>query len=343
MIAMLAALSTLPQAAAPTQAPLPAAATEETVQAMQNAMQKFAEAAQAAADVAKSAAGTAQPAPAPESSGFSWSNLDLETVMVLVQQYGIPVVKALVILFIAFMLASWARRVALRGLTRAKMDITLAKFISNAAKWGILVLSVLMILSIFGIQTASFAVVIGALGLAIGLAFQGTLSNIAAGMMLLIFRPFKVGDVVNLTGVVCKVDEIQLFFTTVDTLDNRRLIIPNSKIFGETIENITFHEKRRADVVVGVSYGANIDKTRAALERAIERTTRKLEGEAHMVWLDSLGDSAVMWQLRVWCATPNWGDCKQEVIQRAKESLDEAGISIPFPQMDVHMIRAKKG
>jgi small conductance mechanosensitive channel len=162
-------------------------------------------------------------------------------------------------------------------------------------------------------------------------------------MMLLIFRPYKVNDVVNLAGVLGKVDEIQLFFTTVDTFDNRRLIIPNSKIFGDTIENITYHHKRRADVVVGVEYGANIDETRAALERAIERVTKKIEGEAHMVWLDSLGDSAVVWHLRVWCPTADWGDCKQEVIQRAKESLDEAGIGIPFPQMDVHMIRAKKG
>ncbi len=335
---MLAALTTLAQTAAPSQA---APATEETVKAMEDAVQKFADAAQAAADVANAAVAQTQPPPPEESSGIDWSSLDFETVMLLVEQYGIPVVKALVILFIAFMLASWARRVVLKGLTRAKMDITLAKFISNAAKWGILILSVLMILSIFGIQTASFAVVIGALGLAIGLAFQGTLSNIAAGIMLLIFRPFKVADVVNLAGVVCKVDEIQLFFTTVDTFDNRRLIIPNSKIFGETIENITFHEKRRADVVVGVAYDANIDETRAAFERAIERVTKKIEGEAHQVWLDSLGDSAVVWHLRVWCKTAEWGDCKQEVIQRAKESLDEAGIGIPFPQMDVHMIRAK--
>ncbi len=341
---MLAALTTLAQTAAPTQAaPPPAAASEETVKAMEAAVQKFADAAQSAADVAKAAVAQTQPPPAKESSGIDWSSLDFDTVMLLVQQYGVPVVKALVILFLAFLLASWARRVVLKGLTRAKMDITLAKFISNAAKWGILILSVLMILSIFGIQTASFAVVIGALGLAIGLAFQGTLSNIAAGIMLLIFRPFKVGDVVNLAGVVCKVDEIQLFFTTVDTFDNRRLIIPNSKIFGETIENITFHEKRRADVVVGVSYSAKIDETRAALERAVERVTKKIEGEAHQVWLDSLGDSAVVWHLRVWCPTPDWGDCKQEVIKCAKESLDEAGIGIPFPQMDVHMIRAKKG
>lgn len=332
----------IPATAAPAAQP---AASEETVQAMQDAVQRFADAAQAAADVAKAAAAQGQPAqPAQEeASGFSWSNLDIDTVMLLIQQYGIPVLKALVILFVAFLLAAWVRRVVLSGLTRAKLDITLAKFIANAAKWGLLVLAILMILSIFGVQTASFAVVIGALGLAIGLAFQGTLSNIAAGMMLLIFRPFKVGDVVNLAGVVCKVDEIQLFFTTVDTFDNRRLIIPNSKIFGETIENITFHPKRRADVVVGVAYDADIDKTRAALERAVERVEKKIEGEPHQVWLDSLGDSAVVWHLRVWCNTPDWGDCKQEVIKRAKESLDEAGLGIPFPQMDVHFFRPKKG
>jgi small conductance mechanosensitive channel len=318
--------------------------TEEMAQSMRDAVQQFAEAAQSAADVAKAAATqAAPPPPPPEDPGFHISDLDAQTVLTLTETYGLPVIKALIILVIAFMLASWARRVVLKGLTRAKMDITLAKFISNAAKLAILVLSLLMILSIFGIQTASFAVVIGALGLAIGLAFQGSLSNVASGMMLLIFRPFKVGDVVNLVGTVCKVDEIQLFFTTVDTFDNRRLIIPNSKIFGETIENITYHPKRRADVVVGVAYDADIDKTRAAFERAVERVTKKIEGEAHQIWLDSLGDSAVVWHLRVWCKTDDWGDCKQEVIKEAKNSLDEAGIGIPFPQMDVHFFRPKKG
>lgn len=345
---MLSALFTLAQSpASPAPAPAPAPATEATVQAMRDAVERFADAAQAAADVAKAAAAQGQPATAPgaapKPSPFDLSHLDVDSVLLLVQQYAVPVVKALVILFIAFLLASWARRIVLGGLTRAKLDITLAKFISNAAKWGIVVLAVLMVLSVFGIQTASFAVVIGALGLAIGLAFQGTLSNVAAGMMLLIFRPFKVGDVVSLAGQVCKVDEIQLFFTTVDTFDNRRIIIPNSKIFGESIENFTFHPKRRADVVVGVEYSAGIDETRAALERAVERVTKKLEGEPHQVWLDSLGDSAVVWHLRVWCTTADWGDCKQEVIKRAKESLEESGIGIPFPQMDVRFFRPKKG
>jgi small conductance mechanosensitive channel len=327
----------------PTAPPAPPVASEETVQAMESAVQKFADAAQAAADVAKAAASQGQPEPAPEPDpGFDVTELDVDTVITLTETYGVPVIKALVILFIAFLLASWARRLILGGLTRAKLDITLAKFLSNAAKWGILVLAILMVLSVFGIQTASFAVVIGALGLAIGLAFQGTLSNVASGMMLLIFRPFKVGDVVNLAGTVCKVDEIQLFFTTVDTFDNRRVIIPNSKIFGEIIENITYHPKRRADVVVGVAYDADIDKTRAAFERAVERVEKKLEGEPHQIWLDSLGDSAVVWHLRVWCKTENWGDCREEVIKRAKESLEEAGIGIPFPQMDVHFFRAKK-
>lgn len=327
--------------------PPPPAISDEAAQAIENAMQRYvdaaqaqADAAQASADAAKALAAGEQP-PAQEEQAFDITELDVDTAIGLVETYGIPVLKALVILFIAFLLAAWVRRIVLGGLTRAKLDVTLAKFVSNAAKWGILVLAVLMVLSVFGIQTASFAVVIGALGLAIGLAFQGTLSNVASGMMLLIFRPFKVGDVVNLAGQVCKVDEIQLFFTTVDTFDNRRLIIPNSKIFGEIIENITYHPKRRADVVVGVAYDADVDKTRAAFERAVERVEKKLEGEPHQVWLDALGDSAVVWHLRVWCKTEDWGDCKQEVIKCAKEALEEAGIGIPFPQMDVRLFRGK--
>lgn len=320
---------------------------DQLAQAAQAAAEKAAEAAQAAADAAKAAvASISPPPPAPpvdEGPLIDLKNLDYETIVHVAEQYGVPTVKALLIFLAAIIISTWVSRTIRRALLRTKFDITLSKFLANAARWGIIIFALLAILSVFGIQTASFAVVIGAMGLAIGLAFQGTLSNFASGIMLLIFRPFKVGDVVNAAGVFGKVDEIELFFTTIDTLDNRRLIVPNTKLFGDTIENFTYHTKRRADINVGVAYGANIDETRRALERAVQRVEKRLKTDDHMVWLDGFGDSAVNWQVRVWVPTAEWGLARQEVIQRIKESLDEAKITIPFPQRDVHLFRPGKG
>lgn len=319
---------------------------DQLAQAAQAAAEKAAEAAQAAADAAKAAVASLSPPPAPvpeDKPLIDITNLDYETVVHVAEQYGVPTVKALLIFLAAIIISSWASRTIRRALLRTKFDITLSKFLANAARWGIIIFALLAILSVFGIQTASFAVVIGAMGLAIGLAFQGTLSNFASGIMLLIFRPFKVGDVVNAAGVFGKVDEIELFFTTIDTLDNRRLIVPNTKLFGDTIENFTYHTKRRADINVGVAYGANIDETRRALERAVQRVEKRLKTDDHMVWLDGFGDSAVNWQVRVWVPTAEWGLARQEVIQRIKESLDEAKITIPFPQRDVYLFRPGKG
>ncbi|MEA5486629.1 mechanosensitive ion channel family protein [Pseudanabaena sp. CCNP1317] len=305
---------------------------------------QIAQAAQAAAEKAAVASLSPPPPPAPENKPLiDISNLDYNTIVHAAEQYGIPTVKALLIFLAAIIISSWASRTIRKALLRTKFDITLSKFLANAARWGILIFALLAILSVFGIQTASFAVVIGAMGLAIGLAFQGTLSNFASGIMLLVFRPFKVGDVVNAAGVFGKVDEIELFFTTIDTLDNRRLIVPNTKLFGDTIENFTYHTKRRADINVGVAYGADIDETRRALERAVQRVEKRLKDDDHMVWLDSFGDSAINWQVRVWVPTADWAPARQEVIQRIKESLDDAKITIPFPQRDVYLFRPGKG
>jgi len=191
-----------------------------------------------------------------------------EETLAIIKQYGIPAVKVLLIIVAALLIGSWANRVVRGACEKAKIDDTLARFFGKAARWGILLLAAMFCISVFEIETAGFAVVLGAAGLAIGLAFQGTLSNLASGIMLLIFRPFKVGDFVNVAGQSGKVDEIELFSTTFDTPDNRRIITPNSAIFGAQIENITYHDTRRVDVNVGVEYSADIDKTRQVLEAA---------------------------------------------------------------------------
>lgn len=264
------------------------------------------------------------------------SLLDPEILM----HYGIAALKVILILFIGWILAGWARRITRNALKRAGVELTLAKFLSNVAKWAVLALVLITVLGIFGIQTASFAALIAAGGLAIGLAFQGTLGNMASGIMLLIFRPFKVGDVITCAGVTGKVDEIELFFTTLDTPENRRIIIPNGNVFGSTIENITHHPRRRVDVAVGVEYSANIDESRAALEKAIANVTQMngaLTDPEPAVVLGDLGDSAVAWSVRVWADTPEFFAVKQALTREVKAQLDAAGIGIPFPQMDVHL------
>ncbi|RMH25956.1 MAG: mechanosensitive ion channel family protein [Planctomycetota bacterium] len=255
----------------------------------------------------------------------------------LLVDFGLRLVGVVALLLIGLAVARWAQRLTTRALDRAKIDVTLSKFFGRLARWGVLILVGLAILGIFGIPTASFAVVLGAAGLAIGLAFQGTLSNFAAGVMLLIFRPFKVGDAVNIGGVTGIVDEIAIFTTSIDTFDNRRYIVPNSNIFGAVIENITFHEKRRVDVSVGTDYGADLQKTREVLEAAARGVAGRLPNEDVTVWLDSLGDSSINWQVRVWAPTSEFGAVKQALTRDVKDALDAAGIGIPFPQMDVHL------
>jgi small conductance mechanosensitive channel len=255
----------------------------------------------------------------------------------LFTHYGIPAITALLILFVGFLVAGWLSVSTLKACQKTKLDLTLSKFIARMVKWLILLLTGIFILGKFGINTASFAVVIGAAGLAVGLAFQGTLSNFAAGIMLLVFRPYKVGDVVTVSGTTGKVDEVELFTTTLDTPDNRRFIIPNSSIFGSTIENITFHPKRRVDVVVGVSYSADIDKTREVLTAAANAIDKTLDDPEKVIMLTGLGASSVDWVVRVWANTGDFWAVKEDLTRAIKMHLDQAGISIPFPQMDIHL------
>ncbi len=257
--------------------------------------------------------------------------------LLLFNEYGLPAITALLILFIGFLIAGWVSVSTLKACQKTKLDLTLSKFIARMVKWLILLLTGIFILGEFGINTASFAVVLGAAGLAIGLAFQGTLSNFAAGIMLLVFRPYKVGDVVTVSGTTGKVDEVELFTTTLDTPDNRRFIIPNSAIFGSVIENITYHPRRRVDVAVGVSYSADIDKTRQVLIAAANAIEKTLDDPEKVIMLTGLGASSVDWVVRVWANTSDFWAVKEELTRAIKMHLDEAGISIPFPQMDIHL------
>jgi small conductance mechanosensitive channel len=251
--------------------------------------------------------------------------------------WAASIAKALVLLIIVWIVAGWARRGATKGFEKANFDVTLSKFFSSLIRWAILLLGILAILGIFGVETTSFAAVLAGAGLAIGMAFSGTLGSFAAGVMLLAFRPFKVGDVVTVAGVTGKVDQIGIFTTTLDTPDNRRFILPNGNITGQTIENISHHAVRRADVSVGTDYSADVDRTRAVLERVAHELPGRLQNKDPQVALVELGASSVDWQVRIWVDAADFWPLKEAATRAIKVALDEAGIGIPFPQMDVHL------
>jgi small conductance mechanosensitive channel len=268
---------------------------------------------------------------------LNFQSLGPEEWSFLAMFYGVRALFVVILMTLAWTLSGWSSAALGAALRRVKFDETLSIFLAKLLRWSILLLVGMTCLSYFGVETTGFAAVIGAAGLAIGLAFQGTLSNFAAGAMLLIFRPYKVGDSVVVGGNAGTVAEIELFTTALDTPDNRRVIIPNSSIYGTVIENHSSNMLRRAEVLVGVAYSANIDETRAALNRALITVTQIDPVKKGEVALLNLGASSVDWAVRGWAKRDVLGDAKQALIRAVKMELDRAGIGIPFPQLDIHI------
>ncbi|HEV8325298.1 MAG TPA: mechanosensitive ion channel family protein [Myxococcota bacterium] len=229
---------------------------------------------------------------------------------------GAPrVLAVLAALVAAWLVAHWARRLVMRGLERARFDATLTRFFSNFTRYIILTMAVLSCLGAFGIETTSFAAVLGAAGLAVGLAFQGSLSNLAAGVMLLVFRPFKVGDQVVVAGKQGTVMEIELFTTIVDTADHRRFIIPNGAIFGSTVENQSHHPTRRVEVEFATE--ADVDATRAAVVQALAKVPGRVDTPAP----DAVLTGLTAWRAVVWCKTGDYQAVEQAAIKAVRAAL----------------------
>jgi small conductance mechanosensitive channel len=245
--------------------------------------------------------------------------------------YGTRILGVILIIFLGLIVAKWIKSTVKKRLTKTSLDETLTSFISGLVYWLVVIVAIVSCLGIFGVETTSFAAVLGGASVAIGLAFQGSLSNVAAGAMLLIFRPFKVGDVVEVGGETGKVTELDLFFTNIDTPDNRRIIVPNGQIFGKTIENKTFHETRRCDVAIGVGYGDDMDQAREVLLEAAKTVDGVMEDPEPQVYMTELGGSSVDFSVRVWCTTADYWTVKENVMQTVKEACDEAGLDIPYP------------
>ncbi len=221
-------------------------------------------------------------------------------------------------------------------LTKRKLDQTVVDFFENFARYLLLAMVIIATLGQLGVQTAQIVAVIGAAGLAIGLALQGSLSNFAAGVLIVTFRPFKSGDYVEVAGVAGSVSSIQIFSTVLTTPDNKMVVIPNGSVISSPITNYSRHETRRIDLIIGVSYQADLQKTKEVLGRIVKAEPRLLAEPEPMIGVHALADSSVNFVVRPWVKTSDYWAVYFDLLQSIKEGLDQEGIEIPFPQMDVH-------
>lgn len=246
-------------------------------------------------------------------------------------------IGALVVLVIGLWIAGRIRKIVRRAMLRSpRVDETLSGFLSSLVYYGLIALVVITTLGIFGVPTTSFAAIIGAAGLAIGLALQGTLGHVASGVMMLSFRPFDVGDFVEAAGVSGTVKQIGLFTTEIATVDNKMVIVPNGKIFDDVITNYAGYETRRIDFVFGVSYGDDLDKAMQIIRSEVEKEQRGLKDPEPVIAVDNLGDSSVDIICRIWVKRGDYFPVKWALTKSVKEALDASGVSIPFPSRTVY-------
>ncbi len=267
----------------------------------------------------------------------------LDQAVGLAVQYGLDLVGALVLLIGGWIVAGWARRGVLRVLDRApRLEETLKPVIASVARYVILIFVLIAVLAQFGVQTTSLIAVLGTAGLAIGLALQGTLQNIAAGIMLLFLRPFQIGDYIDAEGLAGTIDEIGLFTTQMHTYDGIYLEVPNAQLWNHAIRNYSRLPTRRLDIVVGIGYADDIDKTQATLMDLLENDARAHADPAPQVMVEELADNSVNLNLRCWTDAGDYWGLRFDLTKATKQRLDTEGITIPFPQRDVHLHQAEK-
>ena len=255
----------------------------------------------------------------------------------LLTTWGLRAIGGIAVLIVGLMFARSVRRALTRVFERTDMDVTLEKFLTSLFYYVILTMAGVAALSMMGIQMASVLTIMGAAGLAVGLALQGTLSNVAAGVMLLIFRPFKVGDYVDAGGTAGTIEAIGLFATKLNTPDNVHIIVPNSGIYGGTIRNFSHHQTRRNDMVVGISYDDDIGLAMDTIRSVLDAEGRVLKDPEYVVAVGELGDSSVNILVRPWCKVTDYWALRFDLTRAFKEGLEAAGCSIPYPQRDVHL------
>ena len=253
--------------------------------------------------------------------------------------FGIDIAIALVIFFVGRILISLIVRGISKTMQKNDVEKTLETFVCNLVRMVLLIVVVIAAIGQLGIQTTSFIAIFGAAGLAVGLALQGSLSNFASGVLIVLFRPYKVGDFVEAAGIAGSVEQVQILTTILKTGDNKQVIVPNSQIMDSIITNYSANDTRRVDMVVGVSYDDDLDKVRKMLEDIVSADERVLADPPLMIAVSELADSSVNFVVRPWCATSDYWPLTWDLTEAIKKRFDQEGISFPFPQQDVHLYK----
>ncbi|KFD38604.1 mechanosensitive ion channel family protein [Schleiferia thermophila] len=268
------------------------------------------------------------------------SNFNVDKYVDLAIQYGLMLIKAALILIIGLWLIKRMVRAIEKVFTKADVDETLRPFLLTIIDVLLKVVLIIAVVGFLGVQTSSFVAVLGAAGLAVGLALQGSLSNLAGGVIILLLKPFKVGEAIDFNGMAGTVKEIQIFHTIIFTFDNRRIIVPNAQLANSTITNITRNEIRRLDMEFSVAYGSDIDQVKAVITELISNDERFHKDPVPFIRLIKMADSSLNFVVRVWVNTSDYWPCYFDLNENTYKAFNQKGISIPFPQLDVHLKQA---
>jgi small conductance mechanosensitive channel len=275
-----------------------------------------------------------------ESSGTSAQGI-MEKIQELFVVYGFKLLAAIAIYIIGKMVVKVLCAIVEKMMVKANVDVTLAKFTRHILYFGLMICVIIAALQMLGVPTAQFVVVLGAAGLAIGFALQGSLSNFASGILIMVFKPFKAGDYVEIANQGGTVVEVQLFNTVINTPDNVRVVVPNGGITTNNIKNYTANGQRRVDMVFGISYGDDIQKARDIITEVINSDERVLKSPAPMIAVSELADSSVNIVARPWATVADYWGLYFDMQEKIKNALEAGGCTIPFPQHDVHVIQEK--
>lgn len=264
-----------------------------------------------------------------------------DLAIMYVSEYGLKILGAIAIFVIGKWVANKLAMLTKKAMTKAKVDVTLSEFSESVIYFSLLAMVILASLNALGINTTSFIAVFGAASLAVGLALKDSLSNVGAAVLIIIFRPFKIGDFIEAGGAIGTVEDITMFSTIMSPVDNRTIIVPNSKIIGDNIINYSKKDQRRVDLTFGIGYGDDLKAAKEVLVEILNADERILKEPAPFVAVSELGESSVNFIARAWVDTPNYWDVRFDTIEKVKLTFDEKGISIPYPQIDLHMKHEK--
>ena len=271
-----------------------------------------------------------------EMTGIDWQAL-LEIAKTTGVEFGINLLIALVIFYVGRLVARIVQRGLRKVMESQEVDKILQTFVGNLVYWTLMVFVIIAAINQIGLQTTSLIAVMGAAGLAVGLALQGSLSNFAAGVLIVIFRPYRVGDWVEAAGISGSVEQVQILTTILKTGDNKQIIVPNSQIMGSIITNYSANDTRRVDMTVGVSYDDDLDKVRKTIQELVDADERILKDPACTIAVSALADSSVNFVVRPWVNTADYWAVMFDLTEAIKKRFDQEGISFPFPQQDVHL------